>query len=772
MIKIIVDKQELTLYNDTSFVMELNNPVFSTEAIEGDVVYNFDIPVAGNERVFGFAHLPYTLEQRAYDCLVFVDGVQLIHGSLIIQKTTRMKYSVAVVVNPLPEGWTEQSIRNNHDEEIVVVNNQRMYKEQWKAYLLSCFENDGDVKFGLIQNKKGYGDDATGYGFWNGEFKGFLINRVFFNYMQSGLNQIVGEHLFAPDSLEKGNVGNVYPTCLCPQIRLSAIIRNMLTNAQWNFIGGYFTDTVINNVYIQSHRALDGTLDRAVLAAFTVDEYFGENTAYENTPIDMYGYWIFDWDTVSNNSDYIDYITLEDQQYGSFYFEVLSTALNPIAIYVFYGIEDGNSSQPGPYKIMAYNDMHWNEAHIFDEETVDSPKGLVVLRWNCDPGHNGKFKLTMLDANGNPVSNSFARIEVQAPESVILDQPVEGVLPLLNLYASSYRINQMLPDLSNSEFLTKVRNTLGLSIFLDATTKTVELGFVKDLELAKSENLDNFVLGRETEMDFETTEGYGYTLKSDVDNDTEEFERTVPEAVNDYRSLPPARSNHNKICRIDSFGAWFLSKRIGDDTVIWRWIFDYLNLDTTPLFAAGSIPEKMLETANTTRQTDIVVPSNVETYDRYHKVKEFAGMIPDVDFEVEGSYVNSNKEVSDRIDLVYYQGFSDVRLDDNTQCVYANMVSHSRHFSLRATGDRSLGELYIRKWLDYLCSSRVITHKFMLPLNKVLEVMRLLRPQAMPPEEQTRFIMVNNVRILPKKISIQIDNSSDLYLCEIQGVRA
>ena len=132
MIKIIVDKQELTLYNDTSFVMELNNPVFSTEAIEGDVVYNFDIPVAGNVRVFGFAHLPYTLEQRAYNCLVFVDGVQLIHGSLIIQKTTRMKYSVAVVVNPLPEGWTEQSIRNNHDEEIVVVNNQRMYTESFK----------------------------------------------------------------------------------------------------------------------------------------------------------------------------------------------------------------------------------------------------------------------------------------------------------------------------------------------------------------------------------------------------------------------------------------------------------------------------------------------------------------------------------------------------------------------------------------------------------------------------------------------------------------
>ena len=252
MIKIIVDEQELTLYRDTSFVMELNNPVFSTEAIEGDVVYNFDIPVAGNERVFGFAHLPYTQDQRTYDCWVFVDGVQLFHGNLIVQKSTRLSYSVAIVVNPFPEGWADRSVRDNEDEEIAIAHSYETHKAAWAEFLQSSLDEDSNVKFGVFQNEKGYGEANEGYQnhpsysamqklvnrlfAYNGEIVNISDNNpstlfgVLFN--KYSVRWTIGDSGFQAVEMIARNV-----FCFCPQLRLPVILKKVFASCGFNASG-------------------------------------------------------------------------------------------------------------------------------------------------------------------------------------------------------------------------------------------------------------------------------------------------------------------------------------------------------------------------------------------------------------------------------------------------------------------------------------------------------------------------------------------------------
>ena len=72
-----------------------------------------------------------------------------------------------------------------------------------------------------------------------------------------------------------------------------------------------------------------------------------------------------------------------------------------------------------------------------------------------------------------------------------------------------------------------------------------------------------------------------------------------------------------------------------------------------------------------------------------------------------------------------------------------------------------------------LLGHKNVTYKFRLPANMIQAVEDTLRPSVLPPEMQTRYIIVRNVKSVPKKITIQIDNDiDDTVLCQIEAVKA
>jgi hypothetical protein len=54
----------------------------------------------------------------------------------------------------------------------------------------------------------------------------------------------------------------------------------------------------------------------------------------------------------------------------------------------------------------------------------------------------------------------------------------------------------------------------------------------------------------------------------------------------------------------------------------------------------------------------------------------------------------------------------------------------------------------------------------------IQQVEDLLRPSELDPGMQTRFLIVRNVKTVPKRITFQIDNDiDDTVLCQIETVK-
>ena len=73
MIEITTNGHRLTLHADTTLNIELNNALFASEAIEGDVVWSFEMPATPeNARAIGFESLPQVRAHTLRPCVVAV----------------------------------------------------------------------------------------------------------------------------------------------------------------------------------------------------------------------------------------------------------------------------------------------------------------------------------------------------------------------------------------------------------------------------------------------------------------------------------------------------------------------------------------------------------------------------------------------------------------------------------------------------------------------------------------------------------------------------
>lgn len=810
MIRIVVDKQDLTLYRDTSFVIELNNPVFTTETIEGDVVYNFDIPVAGNERVFGFAHLPYTQEQRTYDCLVFVDGVQLIHGNLIVQKSTRLSYSVAIVVNPFPEGWADRSVRDNEDEEIVIAHSYETHKAAWAEFLQSSLSEDSNVKFGIFQNEEGYGEANEGFQNHPGySAMQKLVNRLFayngeiVNISDNNPSSLFGV-LFNKYSVHwtRGSSGflaiemtarNVF--CFCPQLRLPIIMKKVFASCGFNTSGAFFSRLDTRNVFIQSPKAIDGTIHQYASGEEELAWYRGQYTDEDQSDTDI----VLQPDHYSYEG-YCDpeYITVLDENgWARTPYDYHANQANHITVnfpHLGQFIIDWNGSYRFtvtlkippcdcilPIRIMVFTGSYVNYE--------DDPRGeIIYLSEPIDMPINGteiskSFVLQLSSSQGIMYSvkicrewpNKGARIETLAEDNVTINVTYESrtwYIPVnvqstlyiqqlsfengkeLNIYAKSFVPLRFLPDISNAEFVKSIRNSFGLTFFIDYSTREVELGFICDLLKSKSMDISNGLLNRETTKDLEDSSGYVFDFES-LRKEEENAIENIAGEVDSFSNLPDPYDNIGTMILVKDENYYYKpvlkSQEDGSMTAIWE------------RKKNASIP-LVIGTGETEIQPVAIAPGSTTL--QYSKQL----VVPDIPFEIESDIFGT--EVSDKLILLIYRGKSSFIHGRRTYQIEDMRPFCHNSLCLTSTGDNSVGENFVKPWLQLLDKESFITYKFLLPIGKILELMRLIRPQHATPEHQVRFVMVNNIRILPKKISIQVDNFGDRYLCEVQGVRA
>lgn len=115
MIEMFVESLRLVLPDDLSVRVELNFPAFETDSIPASVVYQFDVPEAGNEEVFRYANCVEVLGKwREYDWRMSYGGIPLFTGKLVVLSVANGRFRCAATLRQLSSGFSDKMLTDFH----------------------------------------------------------------------------------------------------------------------------------------------------------------------------------------------------------------------------------------------------------------------------------------------------------------------------------------------------------------------------------------------------------------------------------------------------------------------------------------------------------------------------------------------------------------------------------------------------------------------------------------------------------------------------------
>lgn len=115
MIEMFIDSVRLVVPDDLSIRVELNFPAFETDSIPASVVYQFDVPEAGNEQVFRYANCIEVLgKYREYAWRMNYGGIPLFVGKLVVMSVSGGKFRCAATLRQLSSGFSDKMLTDFH----------------------------------------------------------------------------------------------------------------------------------------------------------------------------------------------------------------------------------------------------------------------------------------------------------------------------------------------------------------------------------------------------------------------------------------------------------------------------------------------------------------------------------------------------------------------------------------------------------------------------------------------------------------------------------
>ena len=167
MLTIEVNGNALHIKRGTSLQMEVNSSLFSTDGVEGDVMFTFDVPAQSNDTVFRHARFVYVQRLKKYACTVKAGGIEIARGDLYIQKATMTTYSCGLVINPWPAGFADRKLKENYyGDDVVISRNATEHNAKWLEFLKSTLHPDSVVKFPLFLDTAFYGSGNNDFGWF------------------------------------------------------------------------------------------------------------------------------------------------------------------------------------------------------------------------------------------------------------------------------------------------------------------------------------------------------------------------------------------------------------------------------------------------------------------------------------------------------------------------------------------------------------------------------------------------------------------------------
>jgi hypothetical protein len=382
-----------------------------------------------------------------------------------------------------------------------------------------------------------------------------------------------------------------------------------------------------------------------------------------------------------------------------------------------------------------------------------------------------------------------------------------------NIFRRQFRITETLPDITNSAFIKTMIETFGMCYFISGKEKKVEIVPYTMLRNSGSIDLTEWELTRETEVQTpeETLQTFRLTpLKDDGYNENLRIADTVT------NELPDPYENHEHLTLLVKTNTLYLAtlQEHAEKNWVEAWEEYCGNPDRLETgsgdennrepnvriphqrFAETSSEEaamaniyataKMIyeiyikrgyEKAIATQMAEdyltVMREATIQHTPEYDSATREKPQLMVADFTISSDLYNTGEKPSDII-LTQYRGLRKREYFKYEGGYVWNEVMlpvWNGEFSLTAKGENSLGEKYVKPVLE-LANHKTITYKLRLPANMMQPVENLLRPSELPPERQTRFIVIRNVKTVPKKITFQIDNDrDDTVLCQIEAVK-
>lgn len=774
MIEIFADGKPLVLYRDTTLTIEYNNALFASEAIEGDVVYSFDIPVSGNEKALQFEHLPYVKSHKKHDCTIRVGGIDIITGKLIVQRVTKLRYSVAVMVNPYPDGFAERKMSENESREYVISPSSETHQSQWFSFLKRNV-TEKRFKFAPFLNENAYGSNNENFGFWNGQKKGKIVNRLFYDALnQPVVNEdihIFNEEIRLSESDEDSHnlIVERNQQCFAPQVSLEEMLSNFVSNAKYRFVNHMSED--IRKIYIQSPKSMDGTEMQFRSQEFIPSRAKGRVKKTQSNDVDQFQKFnIIPTGNadglIQDNNIYI----VEPGIYDILLSGNITSSPGTITLILFKGLP---KSKLGEYA--AEDILHIEQWEETNPEDVNGPKIRVIekgVRVNV-PAEFARqpVSLAILEevvlTSGNHTDSNGQQEATRAEFSISITGPIKTSQNLgLNIFTDRFKIASLFPDLGNAAFANAIIKDLGMCYFIDSRSGSIEMISFRDLLESKSIDLSSYVLTNETDMEKPTDRKTLYTIKAVKSDTLTEEERRFAKETNRFNNIGNLSPRVGDIIFVRDMNAYFLVGEEQNENGVWRETYDeYAGNDKALVIGEGKE-----ESVSSTSKVPALATTDYRAVGQgtYGNV-----LIPNIPMELKS--VLSGNENEDKSDLVLlqYRGMKEAEIEgDSNTMRYADMNPVSaKGFSLTATGDDSLGEKYLRPYITIREQSRTITYKLRVPILKALEIIRLVQPQHEEPRSQVRCVMIDNVKSMPRKISLQIDNNDSLVLCEIEAAK-
>ena len=822
MLTIEVNGTALHITKGTSLQMEVNSSVFSTDGIEGDIMFTFDVPAKSNDAVFRHARFVYVQRLKKYTCTVLAGGIEIARGDLYIQKATSTVYSCGLVINPWPTDYADRMLCDNeYGEDIVISRNASEHNAKWIEFLKSTLNPESVIKFPLFL-------DTVFYGSGNNDFGWFLlssdsapsnasgiqaslrtnnsvgldrcyVNRLFFDDNGNVIEEVSGNRGIRLFNNRRANNPNSFT--FCPSLRLPWLLGKVMENGGYRAMGGFFDDGDIQKVYSQSLRSLDGLLTQ-----------YSEGEAglfVEISP--SVSYSAAQPANVSKIARFID--SDGNQQYtfipnvgGSHHFHlvlktylpsnILQTGTMQVTEYgqtftanyveaMFLMVSDTTNGLPtcmstdlnGDWSNMNPMTTYWAPpvyCKMYKPNQLSSfgYAGAGFYELTFDFTLNGmtagrSYRFIFAKCRGHNVygQGTGGQVIVNGFENIPITDDVSAYYKVYNCFANRLRYREHVPDLSNAGFIRTLCETFGLALFLDSSTKRAEFAFVKDI-LGKSGFLDltAYAVDKETALEKHDERKFIYKLEGISAEDLDET-KLLP-SVRTADDLAEALANYGQSCFVENENQYRKSEREGN--AISNWVFRW-----NPQGGANQTLEVGEgESENITPNLKIPVM----------KVTDEKSSNPDFALRIEQTGCSTIFDTGcNGFGMILETYFGSRRLNcpqaGNPFFEVAQPTQYQRDgqpldgISLTVAGTDSVGERWVEPWLSFLSRYEKVKYRFLLPLGEFLKLWQLLKPQDEPAERQIRWLLVGSVKSLPFKITFQFTEGAETVIADVEAAK-